>query len=93
MNPSDFLTRIAQLEKEISSLPPGSVSTKTVSGRQYYYHRWTENKRRIEKYIPAEDVDALQAHISPTFKLQNARKAWGKYKKLHSSVFIKLLEP
>ena len=75
MNPSDFLTRIAQLEKEISSLPPGSVSIKTVSGRQYYYHRWTENKRRIEKYIPAEDVDALQAQIAHRKVLENELKA------------------
>ena len=49
------LTRIAELEHQIAELPAGSVTKKTVNGKDYYYHRWTEEKKRREKYIPAEE--------------------------------------
>ena len=48
--------RIAELEAQISALPAGSITKKTVSGKVYFYHRWTEDKKRREKYIPEDDV-------------------------------------
>ncbi len=52
MDLSEMQTRVAELEQQISALPAGSVTKKTVNGKEYFYHRWTENKKRREKYIP-----------------------------------------
>ena len=59
----DILNRIAELEALIAALPVGSITKKTVRGKVYYYHRWTEDKKRREKYIPEEEVPALRAQI------------------------------
>ena len=55
--------RIAELERQISALPIGSIGKKMVNGKVYYYHRWNENKKRREKYIPSDEVAALQRQI------------------------------
>ena len=52
MDLSEMQTRAAELEQQISALPAGSITKKTVNGKEYFYHRWTENKKRREKYIP-----------------------------------------
>lgn len=63
MNPNEILLKIAELENQIADLPVGSISTKTVNGNLYYYHRWYENRKRKEQYIPADEVPALQEQI------------------------------
>lgn len=57
------MARIEELEQQIAQLPAGSVTKKTINGREYFYHRWTENKKRREKYIPLQEVDAFRAQI------------------------------
>jgi hypothetical protein len=52
MTQSEIELRIKALEQQVAALLPGSVAKKTVNGREYFYHRWTENKKRREKYIP-----------------------------------------
>ena len=56
--------QIAELEARINELPRGSVSSKTINGHEYYYHRWYEAKRKVEKYIAAEEVQALKDRIA-----------------------------
>ena len=63
MEEQSIQERITQLEQQISELPAGSVGRKTVGGKEYFYHRWTENKKRKEKYVPADEVDALKGDI------------------------------
>lgn len=70
MERDNLLDRIAELEEQVAALPCGSISTKKVKGKQYYYHRRTENKKRIEKYIPAEEVDALREQIRQRKELE-----------------------
>ena len=70
MNSGDILLKIADLEKEIAELPIGSITTKTVKGNVYYYHRWNENRKRKEKYIPSDEVPALQAQIARRKELE-----------------------
>ena len=48
MDLSEMQTRAAELEQQIATLPAGSVTKKTVNGKEYFYHRWTENKKRLE---------------------------------------------
>ena len=61
MDLSEMQTRVAELEQQIATLPAGSVTKKTVNGKEYFYHRWTENKKRREKYIPADELENFRA--------------------------------
>lgn len=71
----DAQQRIAEIDREIAELPPGSVTKKTVKGREYFYHRWTDDNKRREKYIPPEEVDSLREQIERRKSLEKERKA------------------
>lgn len=57
MELSEMQARAAELEQLIADLPAGSITKKTVNGKEYFYHRWTEDKKRREKYIPADELE------------------------------------
>lgn len=75
MDLSEMQTRAAELEQQISALPAGSVTKKTVRGKDYFYHRWTENKKRREKYIPANELENFRAQIERRKELEHELKA------------------
>ncbi len=70
MTQNEIVQRIEELEREISALPPGNVSTKTVKGKEYYYHRYTVNGKRSEDYIDFEKVEELRNQIEIRKKLE-----------------------
>lgn len=78
MEQDKILTRIAELEHQIAELPAGSVTKKTVNGKEYYYHRWTEEKKRREKYIPAEELDWFRKQIEQRKTLEKELKTMKK---------------
>ena len=63
MELSEMQARAAELEQLIADLPAGSITKKTVNGKEYFYHRWTEDKKRREKYIPADELEDFRAQI------------------------------
>jgi len=75
MENQSLLQKITALEEQIALLPKGSIGQKTVNGKEYYYQRWTENKKRKEKYIPADEVDALKQEIEKRKTLEKELKA------------------
>lgn len=75
MTQEEILNRIDELEREIASLPPGSVAVKKVKGKEYHYHRYTQNGTRTEKYIDFDAVDALRAQIEKRKELEAELKA------------------
>ena len=75
MDLSEMQARAAELEQQISALPAGSITKKTVSGKDYFYHRWTENKKRREKYIPADELESFRAQIERRKELEQELKA------------------
>ena len=75
MELSEMQARAAELEQQISALPAGSVTKKTVNGKEYFYHRWTENKKRREKYIPADELENFRAQIERRKELEQELKA------------------
>ena len=75
MELSDMQARVTELEQQISNLPAGSVTKKTVNGKEYFYHRWTENKKRREKYIPADELENFRAQIERRKELEQELKA------------------
>lgn len=74
MNHEEIIARIAEIEREIAVLPAGGVSKKNVHGKVYYYHRTTQNGKRMEKYVKAEDVDELKSNIEKRKKLEKELK-------------------
>ena len=67
--------RAAELEQQISALPAGSITKKNVNGKEYFYHRWTENKKRREKYISADELADFRAQIERRKALEQELKA------------------
>ena len=74
MELSELQAKITELEQQIAELPAGSVTKKTINGNVYFYHRWTENKKRREKYIPAEEVDSFRKQIERRKALEKELK-------------------
>ena len=92
MERSKIQARAKELEQQISALPAGSITKKTVRGKDYFYHRWTENKKRREKYIPADELENFRAQIERRKALEQELKALKKQlpkaKSANPSVFI-----
>ena len=63
MGQDELLNKIAELEREIAILPEGSITKKRINGKEYYYHRITQNGKRSEKYIRFEEIPELSARI------------------------------
>ena len=75
MELSKMQARVAELERQIADLPAGSITKKTVNGKEYFYHRWTEDKKRREKYIPADELETFRAQIEQRKVLEQELKA------------------
>ena len=67
--------KIMALEGQIALLPKGSVGKKTVNVKEYFYLRWTENRKRKEKYVPADEIEALKSKIEKRKALEKELKA------------------
>ena len=91
MELSEIQARAAKLEQQISNLPAGSITKKAVNGQEYFYHRWTENKKRREKYIPMDEVENFRVQIGQRKELEQELKMLRKYlpktKSVNSAVF------
>lgn len=74
MNQSEIYESINELEREIALLPPGSITVKNIKGKDYYYHRITNNRSRSETYIDFDDVDKLRAQIEKRKELEKELK-------------------
>lgn len=75
MKELEILQRIDDIEREIASLPQGSITTKRVKGNEYYYHRITIDKKRREFYIDFEQVEELRSKIERRKELETELKA------------------
>ena len=75
----EMQARAEELEQQISYLPEGSITKKTIGGKEYFYHRWTENKKRREKYIPADELEDFRAQIEQRKALEQELKSLKKH--------------
>ena len=71
--------RVAELEQQIDNLPADSITKKIIKGKEYFYHRWTENKKRREKYIPADQLENFRAQIAQRKELEQKLKTLKKH--------------
>lgn len=74
MGQDELLNKIAELEREIAILPEGSITKKRINGKEYYYHRITQNGKRSEKYISFEEIPELSAQIEKRKALEKELK-------------------
>ena len=65
----DLINEYVDIENTISSLPCGYVSTKTISGKTYYYRQWRDGKKISSVYIPNALVNGIKRKI--TFRKEN----------------------
>ena len=70
----EIIERIHELEREIALLPPGSIAAKKVKGKEYYYHRITQNQKRTETYVDFDHVDELRVQIEKRKELETELK-------------------
>ena len=89
MHQDHILIEIRKLEDQISKLPRGSIGTKKVNGKNYYYHRYNVNGKRIEKYIDNGVLSDLLKQINLRKELETKLK---ELKKLLNNKPIKKTE-
>lgn len=70
-----IIERINELNSQISKLPKGYISTKTIGGNIYYYHQWQENNKKYSKYLSEEELLKLDALIKQRQLLEQDLKA------------------
>lgn len=66
--------RIQELEREITALPAGYISRKTINGKVRYYHQWTENGKLKSRYLKEGEREPLEAQIAHRRSLQEELK-------------------
>lgn len=81
----DLLLRISEIEEALALLPAGSIGKKTVNGKIYYYHRFYENGKRKEKYIPQDRLVDMQAAVEKRKALEEELKELNVRKALFSA--------
>ncbi len=70
MDQPDRIQRIEELERAIASLPPGSLVTKKIHGKDYYYHRVNHDKKRKETYVDFDQAETLRTQIEKRRQLE-----------------------
>ncbi len=73
----DVTERIQKLNEEIAKLPAGGISTKSVGGNAYHYHRWSEGGQRHERFLPEDEVAPLQEKIDARKRLEAELRSLG----------------
>lgn len=74
MEQDELLMQIIDLEREIEILPEGSITKKTIKGKEYYYHRVSKNGKRSENYVSFEDAPELASQIKKRKALEKELK-------------------
>ena len=67
---ADEQAKREELIRQIASLPTGSLTKKTVKGREYWYLRVKENGKRRELYVPRDEVESLREQLALRKRLE-----------------------
>lgn len=63
MERREILNKITELTEQIGRLPKGYISKKTINGKTYYYHQWSEGGVKQSRYLHDEEAAQLAAKI------------------------------
>ena len=88
MNNQEIQNELLQVQKEISELPIGYISKKTINGKTKQYLQWTENGKKKSKYVDdelyASQTAEKRARKKGNARFQNRCNARRKLEKLRS---------
>ena len=70
MDNREQLRRITELTEQIAGLPKGYLSKKTIGGKVYYYHQWSENGVKQSRYLHDSEIAPLADKIEKRKELQ-----------------------
>jgi len=65
---------LSKIRQEISELPIGYISKKTINGKTKQYLQWTEDGKKKSKYVDDELAEELRAKIERRRELQKREK-------------------
>lgn len=65
---------IAELEKQIDSLPKGCVVVKKIDGRPYFYQQYKNNGKTVSRYLSDEEASVMREQIEERKALQSKLK-------------------
>ena len=75
MQDNEILNQITELTARINELPKGYISKKSIGGKLYFYHQWSENGQKQSKYLKDDEIEALSEQINLRKELQEQRRA------------------
>lgn len=70
MQDNEIINRITELTAQIHALPKGYISKKSIGGKLYFYHQWSEKGQKQSKYLKDDEVEALSKQIALRKELQ-----------------------
>lgn len=70
MDNREQIRRITELTEQIAGLPKGYLSQKTIGGKVYYYHQWSENGVKQSRYLHDSEIAPLADKIEKRKELQ-----------------------
>lgn len=65
---------ISEILKELETLPRGYISHKIIKGKEYFYLQWLENGKIQSRYIPRNEVNALEMELNRRKELEKILK-------------------
>jgi len=68
---------ILQIQKQIESLPKGSITVKKINGKEYEYWQFRENGHQIARRVKGEELETLRVQISERKRLEQFLKKNG----------------
>lgn len=74
MNSKDLENELMKIRYEISKLPIGYISKKTINGKARQYLQWSENGKKKSKYIGDELAEELRIKIERRRELKKKEK-------------------
>ena len=63
MDNREQLRRITELTEQIAVLPKGYLFKKTICGKVYYYHQWSENGVKQNSYLHNSKITPLATSL------------------------------
>ena len=74
MQDNEILNQITELTAKINELPKGYISKKSINGKLYFYHQWSENGQKQSKYLKDDEIEVLSEQIALRKELQEHQK-------------------
>ncbi len=69
---------IEELEKKIETLPRGTIVTKNIDGKPYFYQQYKENKKTVSNFLTNDEAEKMRPLIDDRRQLQKKLRAMKK---------------